>query len=214
MTSGNEAVDVLLLVALIAPIAVYFLLLGLVNSHARPCLISSRSDFVALTCAVMPLLIAPVPALVRAGTAWLVSVEAAIAAWAFFSMLPKSNAGWVVYNISPVRCRAVLESCLRQIGWEGTWDADTWQGEEGTVHVSHLSLLRNCSIHLELRGSATERATELGGALEERLSRIGQLPSTAGICMLMLGAMLLTVPVWMMGRHIQELVEAVVHLLG
>jgi len=44
--------------------------------------------------------------------------------------------------------------------------------------------------------------------------RVEQLPSTTGACLLLVGVALLTLPIWMMGRHIQDVVEAMVHLFG
>ena len=215
MGGGSMAIDSLLVVGLVAPIAVYFLMLGLVNSHARPCLVSSRNDFVSLTIAMAPLLIAPMPALANGSLWWLLPIEVALAAWAFFSMLPGRCDGWVIYNISSRRCRAAVEAALRDLGWNGRWKGDVWRGDIGELSLSSIPLLRNVTVHTERLSPRTmDQLPELDRALQRRLMRIEQLPSTAGACLLVLGVALLAMPIWMMGRHIQDVVEAVVHLFG
>lgn len=215
MGGGSIAIDSLLFVGLVAPIAVYFLLLGLVNSHARPCLVSSRTDFVSLTIVMAPLLIAPMPALANRSLWWLLALELALAAWAFFSMLPGRSDGWVIYNISSRRCRAAIDAALRDLGWRGKWKGDAWKGECGELTLSSIPLLRNVTIHTQWpTARSADRLSELDQALQRRLTRIEQLPSTAGACLLVLGVALLAMPIWMMGRHIQDVVEAVVHLFG
>jgi len=215
MGGGNIAIDSLLVVGLVAPIAIYFLLLGLVNSHARPCLVSSRSDFISLTIVMAPLLIAPMPALANRSLWWLLALEVLLAGWAFFAMLPGRWDGWVIYNISGRRCRAAVEAALRDLGWGGSWKGDVWRGEIGELALSSIPLLRNVTLHTgRLSRRSAERLAELDRALQHRLMRIEQLPSTAGACLLVLGVALLAMPIWMMGRHIQDVVEAVVHLFG
>lgn len=215
MGESAHAINALLLIAYIVPIAVYFLFLGLVNSHARPYLVSSRTDFIALTCVLAPLLIAPIPTLAASGLLWLLAIGAGVLAWVFFAMLPAADAGWVIYNISASRGRAVVDACLRELGWFGTWDDNAWHGDAGRLYVTALPVLRNVSVHLEFAGAqAPRRTADLARAIEARLGRVEQLPSTTGACMVILGIGLLALPVWMMGRHIQDLVEAVAHLFG
>jgi hypothetical protein len=215
MSGDSVAIDALLFVALVAPIAVYFLFLGLVNSHSRPCRVSSRADFTSLTIVMLPLLVAPIPALARASLWWLLGLEVGLAAWAFFALLPRGGDGWVIYNISAPRCRAVIEAAMADAGWAGRWNGDTWRGDAGALHLTSVPLLRNVTIHLELSGGTGDgRVAAFDRALERRLMRIEQLPSTTGACLLLVGVALLALPIWMMGRHIQDVVEAMVHLFS
>jgi len=212
---GNVAIGSLVFVALVAPIAIYFLFLGLVNSHSRPCLVSSRADFTSLTIVMLPLLIAPMPALARASMWWLLALEIVLAGWAFFAILPGRLDGWVIYNISAVRCRATIDAALQELGWSGRWAGDTWRGGPGELHLTSLPLLRNVTVHVQLNGGgAAGHVADLDRTLQRRLMRVEQLPSTTGACLLLVGVALLTLPIWMMGRHIQDVVEAMVHLFG
>ena len=56
MESVQQVILVLKVLVLVAPIAVYFMLLGLLNSQPTPRLINARSDFLILTAALCPLL--------------------------------------------------------------------------------------------------------------------------------------------------------------
>jgi hypothetical protein len=98
-----QVVDVLMLVANVAPVALYFLVLGLVNSHARPYLITSRSDFIVLTSVLVPVLMWPVPGFAQAGMIWILVVGLCMALAVFLWLLPSQHAGFVVYNISESR---------------------------------------------------------------------------------------------------------------
>src|SRR5690554_989144 len=121
MAGAYQVADVLMLVLCIGPVAVYFLTLGLVNSHSRPWMISSRSDFVSLTVVLIPLLIWPLPILANERHWWLLLPALAVLGFAFVRMLPSSRAGYVIYNISETRCRRLLEDSLRSLGWHGHW---------------------------------------------------------------------------------------------
>ncbi|MBI5764024.1 MAG: hypothetical protein HZA51_10915 [Planctomycetes bacterium] len=213
--ASYQPADVLMLVGNVAPIALYFLVLGLVNSHSRPYLTTCRSDFVALTTVLVPLLLWPVPAL--AGTqGWApLSLAAFAAGLGFWKFLPRASDGFVIYNISEQTGLRLIEQALRAAGLTGEWDGRQWVSDCGrvTLHVRRFALLRNMSIHVEADESVRQSiVARVGPELERRLSLVSQLPSTMGACLVMLGAGLLILPMWMVSRHIHDLVEAVAGL--
>jgi hypothetical protein len=212
-----QVVDVLMLVGNVAPIALYFLVLGLVNSHARPCLITSRADFVALTCALMPVLLWPVPTFVRSGMVWLLVLGLLVAAGLFTWLLITCGPGFVVYNVSQARCTSLLEEALRRLGLSGGWSGDSWQANDGslTIHVRRFALLRNVALHVEEHGGRRGGIVdELGAELNRRLRSVAQLPSSMGACLVLIGVCLMSLPMWMVGRHIHDLVDAMSRLFG
>lgn len=212
-----QPVDVLMLVGNIAPIALYFLVLGLVNSHSRPYLTTSRADFVMLTCALTPVLLWPVPTFVRSGMSWLLVVGLLLAAVLFTWMLLTTGRGYVIYNISQATCVRLLEASLRRMGLTGSWNDRTWEADTGVlaIHLRRFALLRNVALHVEVRDPrAAGFVDELGGELDRGLASVNQLPSTMGACLVLLGLGLMIVPMWMVGRHIQDLVDAMSHLFG
>lgn len=212
-----QPVDVLMLVGNVAPIALYFLVLGLVNSHSRPYLITSRADFVALTCALTPVLLWPVPMFVRSGMTWLLLVGLLLAASLFTWMFVTTGRGFVIYNASQGTCTRLLEAALRQAGLRGTWTDQTWEADTGilAIHLRRFALLRNVTLHFDVRDpNAAGLVDQIGGELDRRLGAVAQLPSTMGACLVLIGLGLMIVPMWMVGRHIQDLVDAMSHLFG
>ncbi len=214
--ASYQPTDVLMLVGNIAPIAVYLLALGLVNSHARPHLITARADFVALTSVLVPVLLWPVPNLARGNTIWLLLFGFVIAAIVFWKLLPGRNAGFVLYNISESHCRHLLEQTLTAMDLSGRWRGNTWRSRDGrlTLQLHTLGLLRNVSISVDTDPPDDAMIHELGEGLAGRIRQVSQLPSTMGACLVLLGISLLVVPMWMVGRHIHDLVDAMSHLFG
>jgi hypothetical protein len=217
MLSGNyQVVDVLMLVGNVAPIALYFLTLGLVNSHARPCLVTARADFVALTGVLVPVLLWPVPSLAHGRAIWLLAAGFFLAALLFVYMLPRRHAGFVIYNVAEQRCARLLEDAMAALGIRGDWTGSVWRSVDGSVaiHLRTFSLLRNVSLNIEVSDDPAALSTSLETQLTARFSQIAQLPSTMGACLVMVGVVLMILPMWMMGRHIHDLVDAMSHLFG
>jgi hypothetical protein len=217
LASSYEVTDVLLLVGNVGPIALYFLFLGLVNSHSRPCLVTCRSDFISLTIVLVPLLMWPVPMFARSDVWWLGLAGFLFAGVVFLRMLPSSGTGFVIYNISESRCRRLLADSIQQLGWKGHWQGHLWHGAGGrmTIWVRGFALLRNVTVHVESAEHDRRLAVDaLYAELDSRLRTISQLPSTMGACLVVLGVGLLIIPMWMVGRNIDALVDAMSWLFG
>jgi hypothetical protein len=212
-----QVVDVLLLVGNVAPIALYFLALGLVNSHSRPYLISRRADFIALTSVLVPVLLWPVPGFVQAGYWWALLIAGGLAGAMFTWMLPKSGDGFVIYNIAESRCERLLDDSLTATGLSGSWEGKTWRSECGSIaiHIRGFALLRNVTLHVEKTGPRADRLFQTVAAqLQHRLSNVAQLPSTMGAGLVLVGLALMILPMWTVSRHIDDLVDAMSHLFG
>lgn len=218
MLAGTYQVnDVLMLVACVAPVAIYFLTLGLVNSHARPYLVSSRSDFISLSIVLAPLLVLPVPLLAQAGLWWLLSLGVIALVGVFAWMLPSAEAGFVVYNITRPRCTRLIKAVIADLGWAGHWHGRVWQSDDGSfrIHVRDFALLRNVTVHCEAAtGNRADRTTALSNEMQQRLCEVSQLPSTMGACLVVLGLGLMILPLWTVSRHIDDLVDAMSRLFG
>lgn len=212
-----QVVDVLMLVGNVAPIALYFLILGLINSHSRPWIVTSRSDFLALTSVLMPVLLWPVPDFIRSQL-YLPLVAGLLAAVvAFVYMLPKADAGFVVYNVAESRCLKLLSLALRQLGLTGRWEGRVWHADSGnlSIEVRKFSLLRNVTLHFDTQDeTARDLIPLIGHTLHARLQSVAQLPSPMGAGLVLLGVGLMILPMWMVGRHIHDLVDAVSYLIG
>ena len=212
-----QVVDVLLLVGNVAPIALYFLALGLVNSHSRPYLLSRRADFVALTSVLVPVLLWAVPGFVNAGYWWALLIAGGLVGATFAWMLPKTDDGFVIYNIAESRCERLLEDSLAAMHLSGCWEGKTWHSDCGTmaIHVRGFALLRNVTLHIEKTGPRAARLfPTLAAQMQHRISNVAQLPSTMGAGLVLVGLALLILPMWTVSRHIDDLVDAMSHLFG
>jgi hypothetical protein len=74
--------------------------------------------------------------------------------------------------------------------------------------------LRNVSLNIETCDDPAHFAVNLEAQLTSRFTQIAQLPSSMGACLVLLGVMLMILPMWMVGRHIHDLVDAMSHLFG
>ncbi len=215
---GNDQVVFVVKVFVnVAPVAVYFLVLGLLNSQPHPRLVNGRNDFVALTLVFVPMLVWPAPVLLRHGL-WPLLVAGLLAALvAFCVLLPGRWSGWVIYNVTEQRCRRHLENALaiRQLAYEKTDGAYVVAGGQLTLRIAGFALLRNVSVHFEFpsKHPPTHLLSELREAFEAELHGLALLPSSSGACMLALGVLLLILPLWMMNTHVDAIVETITRLL-
>lgn len=217
MDSGDQAVFVLRLVLTLGPLAVYFLGLGLVNSQARPCVVRSRPDFVVLTIAFVPVVVAPVVMLIEQGLLWLAAGAIVVLITLFFAMLPGRREGWVIYNVSPDQCRRLLERACRRLGWTATGTDDELRVTSAglIIHSSAVPWLRNATVRIE--GATDEPGEHRRDLLIQALCREADgeamLPSPAGASMVVIGATLLGVPMWYLFHHMDAVVAAVRQIL-
>ncbi|HOA72233.1 MAG TPA: hypothetical protein PL151_06970 [Phycisphaerae bacterium] len=216
MDSANQVIFVLQVALTIGPVAVYFLGLGLVSSQAHPCLVSERSDFVLLALAFVPLIVWPFVALLKAGSVLVALALLSAVIILFFTLLPRRNDGWVIYNISTEECRRALARACRRLGWqlEPTPGDDT----ESVVLPPGLGVslhgmpwLRNVTIRCELpEGSADEQLRrDLLEGLAGELRRESLLPSPTGAGLVVIGATMLGLPMWYLFRHMDSIVDVV-----
>jgi hypothetical protein len=216
MDAAGQVILVLKLLLFVGPVAVYFIALGLVNSQATPKIINARSDFLALTVALCPLLFWPIPSLIRAGLGWVVFVAGAVAAVGISVLLDRVRPGWVIYNLSDYRARRLLDRALRSLGWEYAWEDNRVRVDQPglLLTLSPLPLLRNVSIHVEATTiEQREAASQLRQRFSALLSTQQLLPSVGGSCLFLLGVGLLMLPFWMMSRHSDAIAEVVTRWL-
>jgi len=214
MDASNQVIFLLQVIINLSPIALYFLVLGLVNSQARPWLVNARSDFIILTLVFVPVLVWPIPDLVT-GRHWIVlSIGAVVGLWAFLRILPTRGSGWIVYNISESHCRRLFETAIRSLGMDGTWDGNELRLASMTIRMTSMPVLRNVSLHVG--GDETDNEAmfeQIRERFEALLAKQALLPSLSGSCMVLMGVMLMIFPLWMMSKHANAIVEVVTRLL-
>jgi len=214
--ASDQVVFVLQLVLALGPLAVYFLGLGLVNSQAHPCMVPARTDFVVLTTALIPLVMGPVLAMVEFGGWWPVLIAGLVVAGFIGLMLPRRNSGWVVYNTSLPQCRRLLCRACRRLGFSADGSEDHVRITEIglTVLLTSLPVLRNVTLSLRSQPHPGPKDNEavirrLIHTLEQEIHQESMLPSPAGASMVVIGAAMLAVPMWLFFHHVEAIVRAV-----
>ena len=147
MDSSDQVIFALKVVLAVGPLALYFLALGLVNSQARPCIVSARSDFSLLAIAVVPVVATPVLILIEHGQMVTAAGVVLGLAVAFLSLLPKAGGSWVVYNCSPAQCRRLVRQACQALGWSlDQTDGDHWSDvrelQQSALPCSGVSLCK------------------------------------------------------------------------
>jgi hypothetical protein len=213
VNSAEQVVFVLQLILVLGPLAVYFLVLGLVNSLARPCLVNACVDFLLLTVAFIPVLLVPLITLIQHGHSIIaLSVLVAILT-VFFSMLPDRRSRWVVYNCTIQQCTRLMERAARRVGGSvALADDQARLSPSGiSIQISALPWLRNLT--LRLAGGQGNSRSEFLAALEAEMAGEAMLPSPTGASLVVIGTGLLGVPMWYVLHHISAIVDVVKHIL-
>ena len=203
-----EPIDI---ATVVVPVAVYFLVLGLLNSRRRPQLLTGRMDFAVLVTALSPLVALPVLNSLGASV-WTVPMVVAAPALLILLLAPGGRM-WVVYNASRAQAASAVERALDRVGLahreapEGFYLPDS----DATVRLGTFSLLRNVTIRL--KGGGRELSRAFSDALGEELSGIRAEPSPAGVSLLLAATGMLLVPLTLLARDVPEIVRLLTDLL-
>ncbi len=217
MDSTANVIVVLQLLVNLGPPALYFIVLGLVNSQRHPRLLSSRADFITLTVVFLPVLLWPVPFLVSHGLWWLLGLGIFTVAAAFWSLLPAPTAGWVIYHTSESEVRVMLRQAVRRLCWNSRWGDEQVDLPDARLRLrwSVFPWFGSVSIHIDADpgGPAPGAIEALRSQIERQLQRRSLLPSAVGTCLVVVGIALWTIPLWMAFRHMDAIVDLVQHFL-
>ncbi len=213
----DNAILTLKVIVTIAPIAVYFLTLGVVNSQASPRLVSGRWDFIVLTGTFLPALFWPLASL-KASIGWqAVLVLILLGVLALRAMLPHPWKHWVIYNADTRRAVESVRRALDGLGWAYTQETETLFAVPHLhlkLEIAGLGLLNAVNLHFRTDAESPDQvqAASLIGAVEAGLRRYQLLPTAAGLFLVLIGAGLMIVPMWLMTRHMRDIVEAIQRL--
>ncbi len=195
----------------VVPVALYFLILGLLNSRPRPQLLRGRRDFALLIVALSPLFVLPV--LHWAGGSWLALAAAAGAGAGGLALLSPPADSWVVYNITPLQAAEAVRDAIRAAGLEfdrrgGAFDLT---GLGATVQLSPFPLLRNVSIRMTPADRGVSRLFE--AALARRLGGISAETTPMAMALLLVAAAMLVAPLAIVAPRAGEIVRILTGML-
>ncbi|HUT57244.1 MAG TPA: hypothetical protein VNA25_05155 [Phycisphaerae bacterium] len=195
----------------VVPVAVYFLVLGLLNSRPHPQLLSGRLDFALLTAAISPLF--AVPVLGYFGIS-LLSVATAVALLALgIAMLAPKGRTWVVYNLQGSEARRAVAAALRSIGldFQARPNGYCLADQQGFVRISEFAPLRNASVRLD--GGDADLARRFERALGKVLKGYRVQTSPMAVSLLLVATAMLVAPLTMMAHRVPEIVRLLTDLL-
>ena len=170
--------------ALAVPAAVYFLVLGMLNSRPRPQLLRAATDFHLMVAAMSPVLILPALGYLGLSAGSVIGV-AAIALAVGLLGAPRGY-GWVIYNITPAQAAPLIADALAEAG----------AGVKAKQHA--LPWLKNVTVKLCQADADTARRFEQ--ALARSVGRCRTVPAPLAMVMLLLSTAVLAVPAGPGGR--------------
>jgi len=196
--------------AVVVPVAVYFLILGLLNSRSRPQLLSGRLDFALLIVALGPLFVLPVLRCWGLSAPVVLSAVGAVAAVAM--LVPRPNT-WVIYNLRATDARDAVERALRSIAVDFRANATgfAFSNRDGRLRIGEFPLLRNVTVRLDTDddrlGAKFESA--LGLALADYRTEA----SPMAVSLLLVATAMLVAPLAMVAHRLPEIVRLLTNLL-
>lgn len=201
----------LLIAAVVVPVSLYFLVLGLLNTRHRPQLLRARRDFAMLIVALSPLLVCPLLTWMGHSLAAL-AVAAAVAVAAMLALRPP-RASWVVYNITPAEAFDAVARSLERGGlsFERDQGDRIFRLPHGSVELSSFPLLRNVSIRMT---GCDDRAVELfERALAGRIELLSAQTTPMAMALLLVATAMLVAPLVMVAPKAVEIVRILTDML-
>lgn len=196
--------------AVVVPVAVYFLVLGLLNSRRHPQLLSGRQDFSLLMSALGPIFVLLVVNYV--GVSFWSVLGSAAAVAATVALLAPRRRSWVIYNMPPDNAVDTIEKVLRAAGLDPRrTGAGLRIRDDAFVEVGGFGLLRNVSVRL--RGGGEDLAGRIGTELSKHLKSVPAETSPTATAMLLVATAMLVLPLTLAAHHVPELVRILTDLL-
>jgi hypothetical protein len=194
----------------VVPVALYFLLLGLLNTRRCPQLLSGRQDFALLTVALSPLVLQPAVTVFGGGAypAIIAACAIAVAMWLF---APRGHQ-WVIYNLSQADARQLILAALDEVGLEARTECGhVVIDDTRRVELSNFPALRNVS--LRCVGGDAETWNAFAHALHQRLTRREVEPRPMAVAFLLVATAMIIVPMVMVVHQGPEIVRMLTDLL-
>ena len=210
MTPPAQLAALLDIVTVVAPVGVYFLILGLLNTRRCPQLLSARRDTAILLLALSPLLGVP---LVRYGMLSPLGGSAGLAALlAVGAVLAGRGHKWVIYNIPAGRARQAVARALDRADIAHQPDRNTFHlPRGGAVVLSVFPLLRNVSVRWT--GGNEADARRFADELATLLDHVPAETSPMAVSLLLVATGMLVAPLALLAGRAPELVRLLTHLL-
>jgi hypothetical protein len=210
MLAAEQLVLPIRIATVVVPVALYFLVIGLLNSRKHPQLLPARQDLALLVAALSPLLLSPIAdAFGHAVAAGL--VVAGLLAAAAALMRPASS--WVIYNVSRAEASEALERALCGMNAKFETVLSAWHvdGGKAVVELTEFPLLRNITVRV--RSGERHFAAAFGAELSRALVRVEAQTSPMAAGLLLVATGMLIAPLALVMHRAPELVRVLTDLL-
>lgn len=212
MILASEHLDPAVRVATVmVPVAVYFLILGLLNSGRHPHLLTGRRDFGLLIVALSPLFV--LPALEYLGMSLLTAGALVVALGCVIWLLAPRGAMWVIYNMAIDDARVAVGHALGslELGVQADGRGFRLPEQGAVVEVGGFPLLRNVSIRL--RGGRQDLARRFEAALAGNLASVPAQTHPMAAGMLLVAIAMMITPLALTAHRAPEIVRILTDLL-
>lgn len=196
------------LVTVVVPVAIYFLLLGLLNSRRHPQLLSGRQDFVLLMVALSPIFILP---LLSLGLSLWMVIPAIVAVGVVIRLMSPSGYAWVIYNLSAEQARQAVARSLRLCNADFDEKAGGFVIGNSFLRISHFPLLRNVTLRLE--SAPAGLAGEFEHAMGRTLAQSTAETSPMAVAMMLVAMLMLVTPLSMFVQQVPTIVRLITDLI-
>lgn len=211
---ASEQLNLTVQVALVAvPAALYFLLLGLLNSQRAPQLLAGRRDFILLVAAFLPILAVPVLNYVGASTVTVILVVACVLVAAILAA-PAKGGSWVIYNIQAPEALRACERALRSMNLPFARHGRRLrlEGLDAELRLSAMPLLRNVSISVSGKDSG-KVGTDFEPLLTQHLGSVRGEVTPMAMAFVLIATVMLVAPLGMFADRMPEMVRLITDLV-
>ncbi|HXT59147.1 MAG TPA: hypothetical protein VN699_10955 [Pirellulales bacterium] len=197
----------------LGPLAVYLLLLGVINLSRRPLMVTGGRDLAALGIGVSGLvLIGPVELLLPEEAVnayqkyvWLLLVAMYSLGVSLAALLSRPRL--TIYNMSVEQLRPVLAAAINGLDNEARWAGSSLvlPGLHVELHLEPNSVMRNVSLVASGDEQSYAGWRQLDSALSARLKPAESPPNPWGVALAIAAALMIGVLGWQMLEHPQAI---------
>jgi len=195
----------------VVPVALYFFILGFLNTRLHPQVLSGRQDFAILTAALSPLVFGPLTfyfgdnsALLMAGVVFLGLIG--------FLLVPRGRS-LVIYNMSITESRKMVVRSLEQLGKTARINSAGVEIDDGRaiVEIACFPILRSVTLRF-VKGDG-----EFWDGFEEilmgRIRNIDVIPRPMAVGLLLVATCMIVAPLSLVFKHAPEIVRLMENLV-
>lgn len=213
--------DSLHLAIAFVPLAVYLLVIGLINLAPRPFVTTGSRDHLALALGVAGLIIAgPMELFLPERAAqtfgpyvWVLMVILYLLTCVLIVLVGRPRL--VIYNVTATELKPILERTIQSIDPQASWADETYVLPQAYVqlHVDAFPALRNVTLNSIGSRQSWQSWRRLEAALSEALRVERGISNPYGFTLVTAGALLLGISTYWLANQRQEVAQALIEML-